>query len=91
MKATTRRWLVALGVVLLLATTAGLIAIYFTPPSLEAEARAMLAGRPMPAHPEAHPLYVILFVVVAYMPALALLFFGVFFRRQTHSESSQSI
>jgi hypothetical protein len=91
MKATTRRWLVALGVLLLLATTAGLIAIYRTPPSLEAEASAMLAGRPLPAHAESHPLYVVLFVAVAYMPALALLFFGIYFRRRTLSETSHYI
>jgi len=91
MKSTTRRWLVALGVALLLATTAGLIAVYYTPPSLEAEARAMLAGRPILPHPQVHPLYVVLFVAVAYMPAVTLLFVGLYFRRRTPSETSHSI
>ena len=83
--------MIALGVIGLLATTAEVIAIYYTPPSYLAEARAMMRGQPAPASGEFHPIYLILLFVAAYTPALSLLLFGMFFRRNTRADTPHSI
>jgi hypothetical protein len=93
MKPTTRRCLIAIGVVLLFVTTAEVIAVYRTPPSYLSEARMMLRGEPLrPLSPaEPHPVYLILLLVAVYTPGLLLLLAGMFFRRGTRNEITHSI